>query len=59
MAPKPFNTVDVVTTFGKLILAVVNTKVFTITNIDQTIIAAPAVRVDDTFKLYFAANNRL
>jgi hypothetical protein len=33
MPPKAFNTVDVVTTLGKFILTVIDTKVLAITNI--------------------------
>ena len=59
MTPKTFNPVDVVAALGKLVLAVVDTKVLAVAHINQTIIATPSVRVDDAFKLYFAADNRL
>jgi len=59
MPPEAFNAVDVVAAFGKFVLTVIDTKVFAIANINQTIITTPTVRVDDAFKLYFAAYNRL
>jgi len=57
--PETFNAVDVVTASGKFILTMINPKMLTVTNIDKTIIAAPAVRVDDAFEFHSAANNRL
>ena len=59
MPPDAFNTVDVVAAFGKFIFAMINTKVLAVTNIDQTVIATPAVRVDDAFQFYLSAYNRL
>ena len=59
MPPEAFDPVDVVTAFGKFIFAVIDTKVLAITNINQTVIATPTVRLDDAFRLYFATNNRL
>ena len=57
--PETFNSIDVITAFGKFILAMINPELLTVTNIDQAIIAAPAVRVDDAFEFHSAANNRL
>jgi hypothetical protein len=47
--PEAFNSVDVITTFGKFVLAMINPKMLAVTHIDQTIIATPAVRVDECF----------
>jgi len=43
MPPKTFNPIDVVTALGKLVLTVIDTKVFSITNIDQAVIATPVI----------------
>ena len=59
MSPKTFNTVDVVTAFGKFIFTMINTKMLSVPNINQTIISTPAVRADDSFKFYFASYNNL
>ena len=57
--PEAFDSVDVIRAFGKFILAMINREMLTVTNINQTIIATPAVRVDDAFEFHSAANNRL
>ena len=57
--PETFISVDVITAFGKFILAMIYPEMLTVTNINQTIIATPAVRVDDAFELHSAADNRL
>ena len=44
--PEAFNSVDVITTFGKFVLAMINPKMLAVTHIDQTIIATPAARRD-------------
>jgi len=47
--PETFNTVDVAAAYGELILAMIHSKIFAVTNIDQTVIATPNIRVDDAF----------
>jgi hypothetical protein len=45
MPPEAFDTVDVVAACGKFIFTMIYTKVLAVTNVDETIIATPAVRV--------------
>ena len=58
-APKGFNTVDMVRTAHKLILTMIDPKVLIKANVDQTIIATPAIGVDDAQRVSFASDNRL
>ena len=57
--PESFNAVDVSTTFGKFVLAVIDAQMLSKTNIDQAVVATLAVRVDDAFQLDSAPYNRL
>jgi hypothetical protein len=58
-APKGFNTVDMMRTAHKLILTMVDPKVFIKANIDQSIVATPTIGVDDAQRIRFASDNRL
>lgn len=58
-APKGFNTVDMAAASDELIIAMVDSKVLVKANIDQTIVATPAIGVDDTQRISFASDNRL
>ena len=51
--------IDVVTATGELVSPMINPKMFSITNIDQTIVAAPAVAVNDYLKSQSPTNNGL
>jgi len=44
---------------NKFIVAVVDSKVLAIADVDQAIIAAPTVRVDDAFRGYLSPYNGL
>ena len=44
---------------GKFIVAMLHSEVLLIPQVDQAIIAAPAVRVDNTFEFYPTANDAL
>ena len=57
--PKALNSVDVAVVNGKLIAHMINTKMFLETNINQSVIAAPAVRMNHRLRLDAPANNRL
>jgi len=59
VTPEAFNPIDVSTTFGKFVLAVIDAQMLAITDIDQAVIAAPAVRVDDAFQFDSAPYHRL
>jgi len=47
-APERFDTVDMPLATGKLIVAMMNPEVLIKTNIDQSVIAAPSIRMDDS-----------
>lgn len=57
--PKALNAVDVIVADGKLILSVIDPEVFAVTDINQPIVAAPSVRVNDRFRLDATANDGL
>ena len=58
-APKGFNTVDMTITPNEFIVAMIDPKVLVKANVDQTIIATPAIGVDDAQRISFASDNRL
>ena len=51
--------VDVVRASDELVLAVVDTEVLRVPDIDQPVVAAPAVRVDDDLRRHAATDNGL
>ena len=57
--PKAFNPVNVGMVVCKFVIAVLNTKMLLIAEVYKSIIATPAVRVDNTFEFYPTANNAL
>jgi len=59
VAPETFNTVDVRSTLSEFVLAMIDAQVLAITNVDQTIVATPAVGVDHTLQLDSPPDNRL
>ena len=57
--PKSFHLIDVNGALGKFILAMINTKMFLISHINQACVATPTVRANDTLQVHTFANNRL
>ena len=57
--PEAFNAITMSVFIGKFIVAMLHSEVLLIPQVDQTIIAAPAVRVDNTFEFYTTTNNAL
>ena len=57
IAPKWFDAVDVTAAVGKFIMTMPHPKMLWIANIHQTVIATPAVRMDDTFNGDVASYN--
>ncbi len=57
--PETLDAVNVIRAIGKLIMGVIDPKMLGETDIDQTVIAAPAVGVNNHVKAAFAANNGL
>ena len=43
---------------GKFVLAVIDAKMLSVTDINQTVVTTPVVRVDDAFEFILATNNR-
>lgn len=59
IAPKGFNTVDMLHTSSKLIVAVTNSKMFGKTHVDQSLTAPPAVGIGHTLNHDTASDNLL
>ena len=59
IAPKALDAVDVACSDGKLIAAMIDSKVFGITNIDQPIVTTPSVAVDHHFGSHATPYDRL
>ena len=57
--PKRFYTVDMRLASDKFIVAVMHTEMFVVAEINQAIVAAPAVRVNDAFDSDTTAYQRL
>ena len=58
-APEALDTVDVVRATGELILSMVDSVMLRVADINQSVIAPPAVRVDDCLRANATANNSL
>jgi hypothetical protein len=58
-APEALNAVDVMCAAHELVLPMMNSEVLGITNIDQTVLATPPIRVDNRFGSHATANNGL
>lgn len=58
-SPKAFNAVDMRMTSHELILAMIDPEMFSVTDINQAIISAPAIRVDDAVEGDASSNNAL
>ena len=56
-APERFNAIDMIAASDKFIVAMIAPKVLVKSNIHQTIIARPAIGMDDTFGLCLASDN--
>ena len=59
VGPKGFDTVDMSFAIYKLIVPMVHTIMLFVSQINQSIIAAPGVRMNDTLKFYLPADNGL
>jgi hypothetical protein len=57
--PESFNAVNVSMPFGKFVLTVIDAQMLAVTDVNQAVVTAPAVRIDDAFEFDFATNNRL
>ena len=57
--PKAFYSIDMGMLVGKLVVAMLNMKVFPIAQIYQAIVATPAIRVNNAFKFHTATNHSL
>ena len=57
VTPKRFNSVDMVGASGKLILAVMDSEVSLVTDIDESIVTFPAISMDDALIGHFAFDN--
>lgn len=58
-SPKALDLIDMGLAGSELILSMIDSQVLSITDINQAVIAAPAVGVDDAVKADLSPNNRL
>src|SRR5690606_18693727 len=56
VAPEALDAVDVAASAGELVLAVVDAEVFGVADVDQAVVAGPAVGVDDALEADAAAD---
>ena len=59
IAPKGLDAVDMVVALGKFVLTVLNTKMLGITDINQAVVASPAIGVNNTVNADAASNHLL
>lgn len=59
IAPTSFNAIHLRSTADEFIVAVIDAKVPPISDIDQTVIAPPPIRIDHTIQCHLPSNNRL
>lgn len=57
--PETFDSIDANTSDGKNIVRMVDPKMFAVTNVNRSVIAAPTIRMNDRIETDFAANNSL
>lgn len=57
--PKTFYSIDMGMLIGKLVVAMFNAKVLLIAQIHQAVVATPAIRMNNAFKLHMATNYSL
>ena len=57
--PEAFDAVDVTAATHELIVPMIDSEVFTVPDINQAIVAAPAITMDDRLGCHATANNRL
>jgi len=57
--PEAFNSVDMAFAMDEFILSMVETEGFFTSQIDESILPSPAIRMDDTFKSHTSSNNRV
>lgn len=58
-APERLDAVDMPGAFDEFVVAVIDPKVLLQTQINQPIVASPAVGVDEAIKVHFAADDGL
>ena len=56
-APEVFNAVDMALATTEFILAMMDTMMLAVANINQAIICFPAITVDNAVRIYFSLND--
>ena len=59
ITPEALNAVDVVRASGELVCSMLDSEMLTVSDINQAVIAAPAITVDDCLRGNATANNGL
>lgn len=58
-APEALNAIDMVRASGKLVLPMINSVMLRVANINKSVVAAPAVTMDNRLRSNATANNGL
>lgn len=59
VTPERFNSVDMVTSPGKFVLAMMDSEMLVKTQVDQSMISSPAIGVNEAFWIRFSTNDGL
>ena len=59
IAPKALDSINMTFIMNKLILSMVDSKMLLVPEINESIVATPAIRMDNTLKVYTTPDNRL
>lgn len=59
ISPEALHAIDVRLFVGKFVSTILNAQVFGVADIDQAIVAAPAIGMDDALEINFASNGLL
>jgi hypothetical protein len=59
ISPKAFDSINMTFIMNKLILSMVHSEMFLVSEINEPIVASPAVRMDNTFEVHTTPDYRL
>ena len=59
IAPKALDSINMTFIMNKLVLSMVDSEMFLVSEINEPVIASPAIRMDNTLDIYPAPNNGL
>jgi hypothetical protein len=59
ISPKALDSIDMTFIMNKLILSMIDSKMFLVSEINESIIASPTVRMNNTLEVHATPDNRL